>query len=152
MVAPDAIGLIIFVLGPTLLSLSLGFFSVSGFGEYEFIGLGNYRRMAGDPLYWQSVKVTLLYVVTLVPALYVTGLALALLVQRGDAFSAVVRTLLFMPQTVSLVVVGLIWQVLLVDKIGARQSPVLDAASAGRRGSATRDSRSTRSCSSACGS
>ena len=29
-----------------------------------------------------------------------------------------VRSLLFMPQTVSLVVVGLVWQVLLVDKIG----------------------------------
>jgi multiple sugar transport system permease protein len=118
MVAPDAIGLIIFVLGPTLLSLSLGFFSVSGFGEYDFVGLDNYRRMAGDPLYWQSVKVTLLYVVTLTPSLYVTGLALALLVQRGGRFSTVVRTLLFMPQTVSLVVVGLVWQVLLVDKIG----------------------------------
>ena len=33
-VAPDAIGLMIFVGGPMILSLSLGFFSVSGFGDY----------------------------------------------------------------------------------------------------------------------
>ena len=55
---------------------------------------------------------------TLVPSLYVTGLALALLIQREGRFNVVLRSLLFMPQTVSLVVVALVWQVLLVDKIG----------------------------------
>ena len=118
MVAPDAIGLTIFVAGPTLLSLSLGFFSVSGFGEYSFVGFDNYRRMAADPLFWRSLKVTIAYIVALVPALYITGLALALMVQKNTRFNGVVRSLLFMPQTVSLVVVALVWQVLLVDKIG----------------------------------
>jgi multiple sugar transport system permease protein len=117
-VAPDAIGLLIFVAGPMLLSLSLGFFSVSGFGEYTFVGFDNYRRMWADPLFWRSLEVTIIYVVALVPSLYVVGLGLALLVQTNSRFNTVVRSLLFMPQTVSLVVVGLVWQVLLVDKIG----------------------------------
>jgi len=117
-VAPDAIGLLIFVGGPMVLSLSLGFFSVSGFGEYAFVGLENYRRMIADPLFWRSLQVTVLYVVALVPLLYATGLGLALLVQTNSRFSTVARSLLFMPQTVSLVVVGLVWQVLLIDKIG----------------------------------
>ena len=67
-VFPDALGLLIFVGGPMLLSLSLGFFSVSGFGEYSFVGLDNYRRMIGDPLFWRSLRVTILYIVLLVPA------------------------------------------------------------------------------------
>ena len=117
-VAPDAIGLMIFVGGPMILSLSLGFFSVSGFGEYTFVGLDNYRRMLSDPLFWRSLQVTILYVVALVPLLYIVGLGLALLVQRDSRFNGVIRTLLFMPQTVSLVVVALVWQVLVVDKIG----------------------------------
>lgn len=117
-VAPDAIGLLIFVGGPMVLSLSLGFFSVSGFGGYTFVGFDNYRRMAGDPLFWRSLSVTVIYIVTLVPALYVVGLGLALLVQSDTRFNGVVRSLLFMPQTVSLVVVGLVWQLLLIDKIG----------------------------------
>ncbi|HXE25554.1 MAG TPA: sugar ABC transporter permease [Roseiarcus sp.] len=117
-VAPDAIGLLIFVGGPMVLSLSLGFFSVSGFGEYAFVGLDNYRRMIADPLFWRSLQVTVLYVVALVPLLYVTGLGLALMVQASSRFNTVARSLLFMPQTVSLVVVALVWQVLLVDKIG----------------------------------
>lgn len=118
MVAPDAIGLAIFVAGPTLLSLSLGFFSVSGFGEYSFVGLDNYRRMIGDPLFWSSLEVTISYIVALVPALFITGLGLALMVQKNTRFNNIVRSLLFMPQTVSLVVIALVWQVLLVDKIG----------------------------------
>jgi multiple sugar transport system permease protein len=117
-VAPDAIGLLIFVGGPMVLSLSLGFFSVSGFGEYSFVGLANYRRMAADPLFWKSLSVTIIYIVILVPSLYVAGLGLALLVQNNSRFNGVVRSLLFMPQTVSLVVVGLVWQVILADKVG----------------------------------
>jgi multiple sugar transport system permease protein len=117
-VAPDALGLLIFVAGPMVLSLSLGFFSVSGFGEYAFVGLANYRRMAADPLFRKSLSVTMIYIVTLVPSLYAAGLGLALLVQSDTRFNGVVRTLLFTPQTVSLVVVALVWQVLLVDKIG----------------------------------
>src|SRR5271165_7278608 len=65
-VLPDAVGLLIFVAGPMLLSLSLGFFSVSGFGEYSFVGLANYSRMAADPLFWKSLSVTIIYIVTLV--------------------------------------------------------------------------------------
>ena len=117
-ILPDAVGLLIFVAGPMLLSLSLGFFSLSGFGDYSFVGLDNYRRMIGDPLFWRSLRVTVLYIVFLVPALYVTGLGLALLVQRNTQFNGFVRTMLFVPQTVSLVVVALVWQVLLIDKIG----------------------------------
>lgn len=117
-VLPDALGLLVFVGGPMLLSLSLGFFGVTGFGGYRFVGLANYRRMLADPLFLESLKVTLLYVVLLVPSLYVTGLGLALLVHRRNRFSGLFRTMFFLPHMVSLVVVGLIWQVLLIDKIG----------------------------------
>jgi multiple sugar transport system permease protein len=117
-VLPDALGLIMFVGVPMILSLSLGFFSVSGFGGYAFAGLANYRRMLSDPLFLQSLRVTITYVVLLVPSLYLAGLGLALLVQRTSRVNGFFRSLFFMPQMVSLVVVALVWQVLLVDKIG----------------------------------
>ena len=89
-----------------VLSLSLGFFSVSGFGEYAFVGLANYRQNDRRSPVLALVQVTVLYVVALVPLLYATGLGLALLVQANSRFNTVARSLLFMPQTVSLVVVG----------------------------------------------
>ncbi len=54
----------------------------------------------------------------LVPGLYVSGLGLALLVKRPWPAIGLFRGMLFLPNVVSLVVVGLIWQFLLVDRIG----------------------------------
>ena len=117
-VLPDALGLLLFVGVPMVLALGLGFFNVDGFGGYTFSGLANYRRMWADPLFWQSLKATLSYAGMLVPALYFSGLGLALLVQRTDAFNGVLRAIFFLPQMVSLVVVALIWRMLTVEKIG----------------------------------
>lgn len=117
-VAPDALGLALFAAFPMLLALGLGFYEVDGFGGYKFVGLANYARMISDPLFLQSLRVTLFYVLMLVPSLYVAGLGLALLVQRPSRIAGLLRSLFFLPQMVSLVVVALVWQVLLVDKIG----------------------------------
>src|SRR3954453_5018259 len=117
-VLPDAIGLLLFVGAPMMLALSLGFFDVSGFGGYRLVGLANYQRLLHDSLFLHSLRVTLTYVALLVPALYVSGLGLALLVERRPPTSGLFRAIFFMPQMVSLVVVALVWQVLLVDKIG----------------------------------
>jgi multiple sugar transport system permease protein len=117
-ILPDSIGLLIFVAIPMLLSLSLGFFSVDGFGSYKFVGLANYQHMFHDPLFLKSLGVTALYVVVLVPALYVTGLGLALLVSQKILGIGLWRSLFFMPYVVSLVVVALVWKVMLIDKIG----------------------------------
>jgi len=84
-ILPDFIGLLIFVAVPMVLALSLGFFNVDGFGGYKFIGLANYNRMLHDPLFLKSIGVTIVYVVCLVPGLYVTGLGLAILVRQKNS-------------------------------------------------------------------
>jgi len=117
-ILPDSLGLLIFVGIPMLLALSLGFFSVDGFGGYKFVGLANYNRMLHDPLFLKSLWVTVVYVLILVPGLYVTGLGLALLVSQKLPLIAIWRSLFFMPYVVSLVVVGLTWKVMLIDKVG----------------------------------
>ncbi len=117
-ILPDSLGLLIFVGIPMLLALSLGFFSVDGFGGYKFVGLANYSRMLHDPLFLKSLWVTVVYVLILVPGLYLTGLGLALLVSQKLPLIAVWRSLFFMPYVVSLVVVGLTWKVMLIDKVG----------------------------------
>lgn len=117
-VLPDALGLLVFLGLPMLLSLALGLYDVSGFGAYRFVGLANYRKMMADPLFWQSARATAVYALLLVPLLYVTGLGLALLVQKTNRFNGVLRSMFFAPHMISLVVVALVWQFLLVDKIG----------------------------------
>lgn len=117
-IAPDFIGLLLFVGLPMLLALIIGFFDVNGFGAFSFVGLANYQRMLSDPLFWQCMRVTLTYVVLLVPALYIAGLGLALLVQRTNRFNTIVRAMFFAPQMVSVVVIAVVWQFFSGDKIG----------------------------------
>ena len=117
-VLPDAIGLFVFLGVPMILAIALSTFEVDGFGGYRYIGLGNYARMVADPLFWSSLRVTMSFAAMAVPLLYVTGLALALLVQRTSRFNTAMRFLFFAPQVVSLVVVGLVWQLMSVEKLG----------------------------------
>lgn len=115
---PDSIGLLVFVFVPMVLAIALGFFRVDGFGNATFIGVANYTRMAGDPAFWQAVRVTGLYLIILVPAVFVVSLLLALLVQQRIPFVGVIRSALFAPYVISLVVVGLLWQFMLADRVG----------------------------------
>lgn len=115
---PDGIGLLIFVVLPMLLSIGLAFFQVSGFGSYKWVGLGNYRRMMSDPLFWDSLQVTGIYVLVLVPLLFVISLGLGLLVKQKLPGTGIFRTLFFMPYIVSLVVVGLLWKFMLDEQVG----------------------------------
>ena len=117
-VAPDFLGLVLFIGAPMILALTMGFFNVNGFGAFTWAGLDNYKKMLIDPTFWQCLKVTALYVVLIVPALYFTGLGLALLVQRTNRFNTVMRAMFFAPQMVSLVVIAVVWQLMTVDKQG----------------------------------
>ncbi|MCI3244059.1 MULTISPECIES: carbohydrate ABC transporter permease [Streptomyces] len=116
--APDVLGLLVFVAVPMVLSIGLSFFQVSGFGSYEWIGLGNYRRMMDDPLFWDSMKITGEYVVILVPVLFCVSLGLGLLVKQKLPGVGVYRTALFLPYVISLVVVGVLWKFLLDEQTG----------------------------------
>ncbi|MGH3731331.1 MAG: carbohydrate ABC transporter permease [Micromonosporaceae bacterium] len=116
--APDVLGLLIFLVLPMLVALGVSLYSVDGFGNYTFSGLANFYQMADDPQLHKSIGVTLTYLVLYVPAVFVVSLALALLVRDPYPGVGLVRASLFLPNVVSLVVVGLLWQFMLVDKRG----------------------------------
>jgi multiple sugar transport system permease protein len=104
--APDVIGLTLFLGLPMLFCLVLGFFQADEFGDYRFLGLGNYRRMFADPLFLKSLETTLIYLVILVPGLFVVSLLLALLIRRRFPLVGLFRSALFAPNVVSLVVIA----------------------------------------------
>lgn len=117
-VAPDALGLLLFVGLPMVLALGVSLVSVDGFGNYAYVGLANFRQMGADAALWGSVRVTLVYVVAFVPLTFLAGLGLALLVKDRFPGVGAVRTLFFLPNALSLVVIGVLWQFMLVDKQG----------------------------------
>ena len=62
-ISPWVIGFLFFTLGPLLASVYFGFTEWTITRPARWVGLDNYVRMFGrDPLFWQALKVTVLYV------------------------------------------------------------------------------------------
>lgn len=93
---------------------------LGGFGD--FIGLDHYRYMVTDPTFWQSLKVTFLFVLYKVPIQIVLSLGLALLLQRETIGAGIVRSAILTPMVTSVIVVSIIWAMMYHSQQGLIQS------------------------------
>ena len=122
--APALTLLFFFFVVPTLaaLVLSLTDFDIYAIGELEtarFVGLGNYRRLLGDPLFWQVLGNTLYYAIGTGTLSVGLGLAAALAVNSRLALAkGFYRTVFFAPWTASLVAVAVVWRYLYQPRQG----------------------------------
>jgi multiple sugar transport system permease protein len=78
--------------------------------EYRFIGLGNYLRLAQDPVFWLTLWNSFVWVFGSVVLQFVAGFAAALLLHQAFRGRALVRMLALLPWIIPGVVVGLIWE------------------------------------------
>lgn len=108
-ISPWLVGLLLFVLGPMLVSLGISFTRWDLLSPPRLVGLRNYERMFNDPLFWQSLKVTALYTLLYVPTELVGGLALALLMNQRIPGIAVFRTIFYLPSVISGVAFVVVW-------------------------------------------
>ncbi|HCI81217.1 MAG TPA: sugar ABC transporter permease [Ktedonobacter sp.] len=74
-----------------------------------FVGLGNYDFLLHDPNFWQSLQVTILYVVISVPLTLFVSLFLALILMSGIRARAFWRLAIFTPFITPLVATTTIW-------------------------------------------
>jgi multiple sugar transport system permease protein len=79
-----------------------------------FAGLGNYMKMGGDPRFWNSLLLTLVYTSSTVVPQVVIGLALAILVMQFPKGQAILRIAAILPIVLAPVVVGLFWRTLVL--------------------------------------
>lgn len=110
LVAPAVIWTLTFALYPFINTIILSFTNARPIVGGTFIGLGNYERLASDPMFWSALQVTFVYVVACVPLLTLLPLFLALLVQRKIPGIAFFRTVAYFPVIASVVAVSLIWK------------------------------------------
>ncbi|MDY0911179.1 sugar ABC transporter permease [Microbacterium sp. CFBP9034] len=107
-IAPAAIGFIAFFLIPTVRGIWFSFTDQNLVGSGEFIGTDNYVRMAGDPLFWNSLLVTIYYVFINITVQTVLAVLIAVLMHRLTQ-SLVIRGIILLPYLVANVVVALVW-------------------------------------------
>ncbi len=107
-IAPNMLLMGLFLFVPIVFAVQLSFTSSRGFGDPEWVGLANYGRMVGDPVFWQSLGNTLLFTAVTVPIELVAGLALAVLLNSVLPAKGVFRTFIVLPLVISGVASGMI--------------------------------------------
>ena len=118
--APAVIFTVVMIAFPFAYTVWLSLHNVAIGSPTRFIGGANYVALAtSDPVFWQSVRVTLvLFAVSLVLQLG-AGTWIALLLYRAKRLPGALRSLLISPFVMPPVVVGMMWLVILDPSIGA---------------------------------
>lgn len=109
----------LFMLGITVFFPAFQAFALS-FTRYDYdltqtpqwIGLENFQRLAKDPVFWQTLRNTFLYLVSAVPILVIAPLGLAILVNNKLRGISLFRMAFYTPVVISMVVAGIAWKAL----------------------------------------
>jgi multiple sugar transport system permease protein len=118
LLAPNLVLFGLFLLVPLALTVLLGLQQTSGFGVGQWIGLGNYERMAADDVFWRSAVNTVLFAAVTVPLTLAGGLGLALLLDRPIRGRTLFRALFYLPYVLSGVVVALLGRWIFNENVG----------------------------------
>jgi multiple sugar transport system permease protein len=110
LISPWIVGFIVFLAGPIVFSIAISLTKWDVFRPPTFIGLGNYVNMFKDSLFWQALKVTLIYVIFSVPLLLIVALMIAMLMNQKIKGITVFRTVYYLPSVIAGVVAALVWQ------------------------------------------
>lgn len=117
--APDFVGLAVFVLLPIAFAIFISFFDWNLISPMKFVGLANYQRLLGDTDWWLSMFRTLQFALIYVPVLFALslGLAVALTKLTGKA-SSLLRSAYLLPFAVTSVIASTLWLFLYNEKRG----------------------------------
>src|SRR5829696_1405584 len=109
-VAPALILYAVFMIYPFIQSIYFAFTDWDGAQkDKNFVGLDNFRALFDDEVLWDSLQNTLIWVVIGTIGPIIVGLLLAMLLWRRPKGFTVFRTVYFMPQVLSSVVIAIVW-------------------------------------------
>lgn len=108
-ISPWLFGFLFFLSWPMVRSLYLAFTNYRVLNEPRFTGFENVERLINDELFWQSMRVTVIYVAGSVPIGSAIALGVALLLSQKLIGVNIWRTIFFLPSIVSGVAVAVMW-------------------------------------------
>jgi multiple sugar transport system permease protein len=117
-VAPYLVFFVTLLLVPLFWGMWMSLHKADAFSTGRFVGLANYARLFNDRIFLQAIGNTFFFVLLTVPALAVSGLLLALALNRQSRTAAVLRTLFFASSVLSVTIVTLIWRIVFVPGFG----------------------------------
>ena len=109
LISPWIIGFIVFTLAPMLMSLYYSFTDWDVLSKANWVGLENYTGLFKDELFYQSLKVTLVYTAFTVPLDVFVGLLLAMLLNIRWKYVGAFRVIYYLPSVISGVVLAVLY-------------------------------------------
>ena len=105
----------------------------NGFDENQtFVGFSNYREVFTDPLFWNSFKITLLFMLLVVPARVLLSLLLAMVLNSPKLpLIGVLRSAFFIPVVTTTAIIGVVMRFILDPASGPINSILLKLGSGG---------------------
>lgn len=122
-VLPALLNFAIFRYLPIFAAARASVYNYSLLGGFRgFIGPNHYLRLIEDPVFWQSMWVTVQFVIVKVPVTIALALALAIFLQRESFGTGLVRSAVMAPLVTSIIVVSIIWAMMYHSEQGLFQS------------------------------
>ena len=117
-VSPWLVGCVVFMLGPIAMSVHYSFTDYALVDAPVWVGLDNYRELAGDRLFIIAMRNTFAYAAMAVILGTVASVAIAVLLEQRLRGTALVRSLVFVPTLVPVVANCVVWLWLLNPEYG----------------------------------
>jgi multiple sugar transport system permease protein len=84
---------------------------VNRFGKLrDFVGIGNFLTLAGDPIFWSSLWRTLIWTVAVVAGTIVLSVPIAMILNDDFIGRGLMRVIIMLPWAVSLTMTAIVWR------------------------------------------
>jgi multiple sugar transport system permease protein len=117
-VGPMTLGLLVFYIGPILLTLYYSFTKWGIFGGVTWVGLQNYLEVFTTPEVGQALLNTVIYSAIVMLSIPIALVIATLLAQRDLRFVAVYRVAFFLPVITMPIAIGWLWKLILNGQFG----------------------------------
>jgi putative chitobiose transport system permease protein len=107
--APALVLLGVFVAYPILSVIYYSFTDYNIVRPPTFVGLDNYERLWGDPVFWKSLRNSIIYLIA-TPILVILSVGLAIVVNRQLRGIHIFRALYYVPAVAGSIAIGISWR------------------------------------------
>ena len=112
-VLPTLLFFVVFKYVPMLWAIELSFTSYDMVSAPHYVGLDNYRELAADPIFRETLLNTIVYIAGSTILTTIIGLLLALAINTGIPGARYCMTAMFLTNLMPIIAVCLVWRLLL---------------------------------------
>jgi multiple sugar transport system permease protein len=119
LIIPVLIITVAFIFVPVIYAVTLSFFKMETIvSPGKFVGIGNYREIFSDPLFWNALKNGVIYAISTVALQLIIGIGIALILDQNFKGRNYFRGLAIVPYVIPTVVASFTWLWILDPNVG----------------------------------